>query len=107
MKVLKLNQGFFMWFGIRPIDNQTNHRKQLLHNLFGWLAASILGSITVSCSPCAINYGTNDLSNALYAVFPGIACFRLVISFVSMIAYRQKITFLFERLQIFYNESNF
>lgn len=105
MKVLNVNQKLFMWLGIYPIEDQTNHRKQLLHKLLGWLTVLLSGSVIMSSSKSTINHGATDLSNALYAAFPIVGCLRTFVSFTSMIVFRQKITLLFENLQTFYDQS--
>lgn len=104
MKVLKLNQDWFMWLGICPIANQTNHRKQL-HDLFGWLVALILASFIVSSALGAINYGITDLNNALHAAFPGFGTIRVLVSFISLLVFHQKVTLIFQKLQTFYDQS--
>lgn len=105
MKVLKGSQKFFVWLGVCPIEDQSDHHKQLLYKSFGLLAMLSLGFIFVSCSVCAANYGMADLNNALNAAFPGIAAFRLFMSFVSMTALRQKVALVFEKLQTFHDQS--
>lgn len=106
MKVLKMSQDFFMWLGINPIEDQTSHRQQMLYNLYGSLAVTILGSMIVTSLVCAFNYGTAQLNDALYASFPGIAAIRVFTALVSMIIFRREITTLFINLQTFNDQSN-
>lgn len=105
MKILSVSRELFMWLGIFPIGDKTNQRKQLMYNMFGWLALLIDGSGIVSGSVRAINYGTADLNNALEALFPAIGCLRVFVALISMIVFRQKVTMLFENLQKFHDQS--
>lgn len=107
MKVLKVSRDIFKFLGICPIDDQTTHRKQMLHNLFGWLAVFILGSMIVLSSVCAINYIPIDFNDALYAAFTTIAALRvrLFVTLVSMVISRKNHLF-YEKLQKFSDQSN-
>lgn len=107
MKVLKVSKDCFMWFGICPIDDKMNQRKQLLYKIFGWLAVLICGLIIVSSAVSSFKYGTADLSNALFAAVPGVSAFKLIVSLISVIVHRQKVSLFFENLQSFYNQSKF
>lgn len=103
MKVLKISQQCFMWVGICPITDQTNLRKQWLHNLVGWFPLLYLGSAVVAN---AVHAATIiDFSNAIYSISTGVACAKVCVSFISMILFPQKVTWFFERLQAFYNQS--
>lgn len=105
MKVLKTNKKLFTWLGICLIDDKTNHHKQLVYKLFGWLAVLILGTIILSSSLRTIDYGITDLYNALYAAFPAVEALRVSMSFISMIVLREKITLFFVNLQKFHDQS--
>lgn len=107
MKVLKVSQECFMWLGIRLADSPTNRRWQILYTFLGWFSLLFLVLLVVSSSVVALNYGTNDLIKALAAAFPAVAAFRLFVSLISMVIYRQEVTLVFENLQTFCNQSKY
>lgn len=96
-----------MWIGVCPIEDKTNHSKQLLSNLFGWLAVLILISMIATSLLRAVEYGLKDLENALYAATCGVGAPKILLSLISMIVFRQKITLLLEKVQAFHDESKF
>lgn len=65
-----------------------------------------MGYGVLSSLIATINYGTNDLNNALYAAFPILANFKVFASLFSIIVRRQKVTLLFKNLQTFLDRSN-
>lgn len=96
-----------MLLGICPIDDQDNHRKQLLYKIFGWLVVFMMGFVVVSSSVRAFDYGTTELNYALYAIFPGVACLRVFVTLIPMIIFRQKVVLLLKNLQTCCDKSKF
>lgn len=104
MEVLKQSKNNFKFLGILPIDDQTNHLKQLSRVLFGWLAALLFATTFVLCLLEAVR--TTDLIDILNVASSGVACLRLFVSHISMILLRQTFSVFFEKLQRFHDKSN-
>lgn len=96
-----------MWIGICPIEDGTNRSKQLLHNFLGWLAVLTLMSMVPTSLLRSYDYGLADLENALNAAISGVASPKILLSLISMIASRQKVTLLLKNLQAFHDQSKF
>lgn len=105
MEVLKKSQEILMWFGICPIDDQTNHRKQLLYKLFGWSTVLVGGLGIVSSLVPTFNYGKANLNDALYAAYPIFGSLKTILSLISMMVSSNKVILFFEKLQTFRNNS--
>lgn len=95
MKVLKVNQKFFLLLGIGPTHDRT----------LGWLAVLILGSVMVSSLVGVINYGTTEFSKALDAILPTISSFRVFVTLILMILFWENVSLFFENLQTAYDQS--
>lgn len=107
VKPIKMKVMLFMFFGVYPIDDQTNHHLylELVYKILGWLAVLTCRSVLVSYVLSTIDYGLSDMNNALYAAFPGISPFGAMVAHILMIFYPEKITLFFVKLQTFYDQS--
>lgn len=105
MKVLKVNQEYFRWFTICPNDDTENRLIQMLQNLFGWFGVFTLASLFVSSLLWVWINPSTDLGEVLYATYPAIASFRVLVSIISMIIFRKDVTLFFKRIQMFHEQS--
>lgn len=104
MKPLQFQRDVFTWLGICPMDDQSKH-KNFPYIVFGWLTVFVMSSIILSSSTAAINFGVDDLENALYAIFPTPAGIKGITEIASLIIYRQRVTSFFEKLQALFIQS--